>query len=477
MNIMTNPNFSIKQYFEESKGNFEIFSKKLFDKGVMTKNYPELGLTLVYHKYELPVTNDISRECRSLVLDNMTGNIMSYSCMMPRLNKEGYDYLLSHPDEKQIITTCYEGTYLSVFHHNDKWYVSTRRCLNAEESIFNQNNSHYDMFLDTLKSAGYDTFDSFTSNLDTSKSYYFVLIHHNNKHIIDYTDMFGPEYMRLCLTTVRDSNMNELYIYDSYKVTFNTDGVIFIPKKLDTIEMNKTTTDEGIVVKIFNSTTNLYELIKLQSHLYQFAVALGPEKNIFKGLVYLYQTNMLQDYFSENKFQNIKKIVNPLNTSESYDTVGVIDSMFKVCTSELFELFKQLYDVKTGKQINPNLYKILPNLYKELMFGIKGIYYKKRVLLHGPTKLEDIRVTHLKISDIYNYLKSVSTDKIISFLHMRKLMFNWVRLNDDDATVTASLVDFSTISKYCDKVHIKLTAIFTNKLFPSIMPTDVPQQK
>jgi hypothetical protein len=49
-------------------------------------------------------------------------------------------------------------------------------------------------------------------------------------------------------------------------------------------------------------------------------------------------------------------------------------------------------------------------------------------------------------------------------------MFNWVRIEP-------KLNDFSPINKLCDKVHVKLCAIFTNKLFPNIMPTDIPPQK
>ena len=56
---------------------------------------------------------------------------------------------------------------------------------------------------------------------------------------------------------------------------------------------------------------------------------------------------------------------------------------------------------------------------------------------------------------------------------MRKLMFNWVKAESSNG----HLFEFSTVSNHCDKVHVKLCAIFTNKLYPNIMPTDVPPQK
>ena len=55
-------------------------------------------------------------------------------------------------------------------------------------------------------------------------------------------------------------------------------------------------------------------------------------------------------------------------------------------------------------------------------------------------------------------------------MHTRKLMLNWVKLEP----LNEDLVKFSKISDKCDKVHFKLIAIFTNKLFPNIMPTDLP---
>ena len=50
---------------------------------------------------------------------------------------------------------------------------------------------------------------------------------------------------------------------------------------------------------------------------------------------------------------------------------------------------------------------------------------------------------------------------------MRKLMYNWCKVNPN-------LSDFSKISLKCDKIHFKLAAIYCNKLFPNVMPEDLP---
>jgi hypothetical protein len=58
---------------------------------------------------------------------------------------------------------------------------------------------------------------------------------------------------------------------------------------------------------------------------------------MFRGFLSLYQNNSLKNFFT-NDMAKFKKIVNPLNPTESFDTIGIIDALFKVLTSELYEI-------------------------------------------------------------------------------------------------------------------------------------------
>jgi len=145
-----------------------------------------------------------------------------------------------------------------------------------------------------------------------------------------------------------------------------------------------------------------------------------------------------------------------------------------VCTSELFELFKLLWSLSDGKQQNKDLYSILPKEYKNILYGIKGLYYKKKLNVNT----NDFKASFLKINDIYIYLKSLPIDSIYSFIRIRKLMFNWSYINNiTNKKLSKSLADFSTISAFCDKLHLKLCAIYTHILFPQITQTDIPSSK
>jgi hypothetical protein len=110
--------------------------------------------------------------------------------------------------------------------------------------------------------------------------------------------------------------------------------------------------------------------------------------------------------------------------------------------------------------LNVELYNILPKEYKDILYGLRGIYFeiKKNKSLFG-------------IKDIYNYLKFIDIEHFCALLRQRKLMFNWIIL---ESSTNLHLQSFKTISVKCEKVQLKLTAIFINRLFPEILASDIP---
>ena len=287
------------------------------------------------------------------------------------------------------------------------------------------NQSHYDMFMEVLSQDNINSLEEFTNKLNKDHCYYFVLIHHNNMNLCDYSDKFGDDYKKICLAFVRNKEDQKEIDVENLNLDFLTDN-IFLPEKLEDLSsfdqdnknynFDSSPKSEGVVIKIKENDN--YKLLKLQTLSYQFHKAIGP-KNIFKGLIHLYQANKLKDYFNTNvNFDSFKKIVNPTNTAESYDTIGIIDALFKVLTSELFSLFKLMWNLKTNQHMNGELYKILPKEYKTVLFGIRGLYFK--------LKSKDPQF-YLKISNVYNYLKSIDSESVEKLLRCRKLMFNLMK--------------------------------------------------
>jgi hypothetical protein len=295
------------------------------------------------------------------------------------------------------------------------------------------------------------------------------LLHHNNKLVIDYTSTHGENYKKLYLTEVRDENMNELPLEENFIEHTN----VLLPKKYESLdeftEYNKTVTferpvKEGVIVKVWSEELNKYRMVKLQYNVYQFyqSSSFGQSTtniNQIQGLIHLYQIDKLQEFFTQNPESSHKKIINPTNSDEEFDIVGIIDAVFKTLSIELFELFKILCDIKTGKQVQEKteFYNGLSKEYKDIIYAIRGVYFKKKALKFTE---EDKTNSLLKYNDIYTLIKDSSTESIIAFLRQRKLIMSKL------------LPEFVTINSNCEKIntkykmHNKLTGILTNTLFP-----------
>ncbi|VVU95224.1 hypothetical protein CPAV1605_949 [seawater metagenome] len=496
---MEHKNFIINTFVEELRNhtddstNFmETFKNAIKQEGVHFKDYPDSGLILLFSDFNKLNKTSLERECRSLILNRDTFEIVSYSCDDPLCNAEAKHFLLNnHSSEgEQTIFQCYEGSLLAVFNFNGKWFVTTRKCLDSKKSTWKGDKSHYSMFLEAVEDSGINDIDEFTNKLNPSHCYYFILLHHENINVVDYSKKFGENYKKLVLGFVRNQkSQEEVDIYNQEKLSeIMSENVwenFIIPEKYEDLskleeENNKgyieiPAENEGMLIKV--TENNKTFLLKFQTSDYLFGLAVGPDKNIYKGFLKLYQTNNLSDYLQNNKnFDLYKKIVNPHNTMESFDTVGTVDALFKVCTSETYEQFKLLWDIKTGKHKNKELYNYLTQEHKELLFAIRGIYFQKKAEYITNKKNNTsndgkyVQRSVLKISDIYELFKSYDINKLEAFLKSRKLMINLVNKEKNNPTIQL----LKSISNRCDKVLLKLIAIYTSHLFPELTNEDIP---
>ena len=445
--------------------------KSLHDKHhIQSTEYPEYNMVILYNKYDKKNKTPLEMECRSVILDKTTNSIICYSCPTPLYNIDASNYMMLYqycPSETYV---CYEGSLLSLFNYEGVWYIGTRKCI---YNTSGENASpHYKMFMDVLKKDGYSDLNSFTQYLDVNQSYHFILIHYLNENIVNYTKEFEEQYMKLCFIYTRNITTQIETRSEDIDTTIISDN-IFLPKKINTVvnyndyyndsilklDINNAPTDEGILIKI-NET-----ILKIQSPSYLFHKAIGIDKNMYRGLITLYQNNLLKLYFDTHTNGNkFRKIVNPINTKESYDIIGTIDALFKVCASELYYLFNIIWD-SNGNHLNNALYSILPKEYKNILYSIRGYFIKNKKKLIWPHQDEDI----LSFKHIYNILKYTDIKVFESFIRCRKLMLNWVNVSHSN-----ELLLFSSTLHKIQNIYYKLSSILTIILFPNIMPTDIP---
>lgn len=102
--------------------------------GILVKEYDEGLIVLNYDQINSPKAHPLVMECRSLILDK-SYNIVSRS----------FDRFFNYgeaPDTQQHLNfskaVCYEkvdGSLIKIYHHNGKWYASTRGTAFAESEV------------------------------------------------------------------------------------------------------------------------------------------------------------------------------------------------------------------------------------------------------------------------------------------------------------------------------------------------------
>jgi len=434
---------------------------------INVREFENSNLFMLFNNYTKDTTKftPLEKECRSLIMDRNTLDVVCYSFDEMLYNDDAKQHLFnmytSDKKNKKSIEECYEGTLLAIYNYDDKWHVSTRKCLDANKSKWKSKKTHYDMFIEC---AG----DNFFVNLDKEYYYFFVLVHYDNKNFIDYSEYFGDAmYKKLIHVMTRDKKTHlevegkflNNYIPLKPKI-YNDFSELDKENEIDDIRVAPKM--EGVVIKFLDEETNKTLLMKIQSKRYMMLNTLKPNSiNIYSSFVELYQTGYLKKHleiFPENN-----KIFNPLFDEEPYDTLGVIDATFKVLTSELYELFQILWNYRDASHKNKELYKILSSEYTTILYKIRGIYYKKKeeyILKKNNNQLAN-KNYNLRICDIYNLLKGYDTKELLKLLHARKIL----KAKADAEQTDPIYASYRNVSNKCDKVSIKMIAILLNCMF------------
>ena len=419
----------------ESTTNKEEVIKVLTNNHLQYHDNEEKGLIQVFSRFEKNNKSEIEKECRSLVI-NYEGKIINYTFNDPIYNNDARHHYLSLDESNMKYYKSYDGTLLSVFHYNGEWFYSTRRCLDADKSVFKSEKSHYQMFMECLEEMSLDK-DSFEACLDTNHTYHFVLIHHQNYHHVNYKNRFGDNYKKLILINIRkqDNQYPIKFELDNLKMFIKdvlleklslpeeVDGLSYIDKLNEKEFNNLYPEEEGIIINCYQNEK--MEILKMQSVEFLFHQTMEIKNNLYHGMINLYQNNNLKDCINYSMFKDKNKI-NFQN--KYYDIVGIIDATFKVLTSEFLELFKLLWNVKTGKKQNEQVYENLPDTYKDILFNIRGVYFVKKAKYIQAKKdniiIENKKEYILTISDIYHLLKSIDSNKIVELIKDRKKVIN-----------------------------------------------------
>jgi len=352
-------------------------------------------------------TNDLTGN--SLIDENKSVIIckQNYAPIVSQFNKIIYNedaekFMSDKNWDEFTFKHCYEGTMIMVFYAYEKWYVCTRKCLDASKSTWIKGISYYELFIDAI--AGKFKLD----DLDKNYCYHFILVHHRNRNIVDYS------YINNYYKNVSIAMVTEKYTFK--KVDYKVNGVIYpteykfsnIDKMKEHLELisrtNETThhiTTEGIIIEyIEKDGSNNITLLKMQTPIYKRIESMKPNTSNLDA--------MFLELYQKDKLKNIMSFF----TKQEYEVFRRINTSMRTISNE----FLNIYHMTRGHK-NEELYEHLPKSYKCALYIIHGIYLKKREK-EKESELGDKK--SIVIHDVYKCLKSLDS-KILRNIYVDRL--------------------------------------------------------
>lgn len=391
--------------------------------------------------------------CRSVIIDKKTMTPVCSQYNRILYNDDAEQFLKDKDWSQVTIQKCHEGTYIILFfdQYENEWRVTTRRCLDAKESQWIKGKSYYTMFLEAIES-------KFSlDELDKNLCYHFVLLHHLNKNIVHYKDYVERDYKDVYhVLTTEKGTLNQVDVRINDNVKFSEEERNFknlndLVKALNSIDQNNRqthqVTTEGFVLRYYHGEPGKsnFTVLKFQTPIYQYIMKIKPNNsNIHQNYLELYQLNRLNMFL-------------PYFTKYPKDVINRINVSMKTISGEVLDLYHLTRTNKeTGEKKNPELYNVLTDTYKRILFFLHGIFinrYKTESHANG------MGSNAINVNDVYHYLK----DKL-PFNELRQLFLDrgivYKRISEDPILSENKKVNF--INNGCIDTTTLTTFMFKN---------------
>ena len=369
------------------------------------------NLILLFSPFETSSLNLNTEKYKSIIIeedDNKSIGIVSVS--YKRVQYNAMDLVKTFKNPTHCIS--YEGTCVNMFFHKGKWFLSTASFIDASKCFWKSDTKSIgDLFVECVKlddKSTEESWDTFCSKHDEKKTYNYNLVHHENKHLIDYSYAFGPDYKKLCFLFSRDNQDQKI---DTPVIKVQGYEDVIISNNLDSsevamLELRRMNEEQRDVLSIRNIkhegiAVNDYEneiCVKITSDAYTKYYCYDKIKNpgSAEHLISLYRMNLLGEYltnFKEDGFHDGQSVLKMINT------------IFKSLAHDIWAIFGVLYDTDNNFSIVGNqsdMYKSLGKETKMTLSIIRGIFKKKKKLANEKF--------------ILPFLKSQSSQKIINLV-------------------------------------------------------------
>lgn len=365
---------------------------------------------------------ELYEQCRSIVLDfslNCCNNIVvTYANSIPeRISYNNYISTLYSAEDK--VYEAYDGTIITVYNYKDEWYFGTSSCPDANSSKFSHpTKRHGNMFDEILfkyfkqhitgeevSALTTDEISSklrslFVQHLDPSMAYEFIIIHHENKHIIDYTPLLGDNYMEMFhINTKHRNSLVENDIMSSIVPTLLEIGVKY-PLPFNNIQeayahINSNNLSYGLIIKkIISDKVKLY---KISTDAINYREETDPcHPNAWMNILSVYMKNKTE-YTIKDYIANYNPYINlPVdNNGQKIDPTYLVHTIISTIKDSLYCYYK----ATTTYYPNYNRYKMNKEMDKQFPPIIQYHLAQLRNL-----QVNTYKTKMINMGNVYHYL-------------------------------------------------------------------------
>lgn len=401
--LSSNPTFNIDSLV---KFIYSQIPNKPYHHRIHYKKYPEQNLIQLFTESSQEYSNNqLFNACRSILFDSVNNKIVSFS-------HPNIEYISKLPENLQetSFTESHEGTLISVFNYNNKWFYATRREIDMYKthkvsSNFKSELSHGLMFEDALSKLNM-TKEVFESRLNPENQYYIELVHYQNTFNISFESRFGDNYAKLFLLYIRN-------------------GTSIIPGAIEGIENNPILTldqvnlqlnDINIVVEgyIYLSSVDNH-MCKILHPMYYEKMKFNPGlKTPQEQYIYLYQKDLLSEYVTKNN----KVVYKTTELGDPIEIKGLMSCIFLYVGQRLLDIYYK-FNTNTMVHKQEELFKTLfmQNNKYYLIFHIlgmmKGIHKNKQLNILEMKRLIKYKLIASDIWKVFNELLAFETNENI----------------------------------------------------------------
>ena len=403
--LSSNPTFNIDALV---KFIYSQIPNKPYHHRIHYKKYPEHNLIQLFTESSQEYSkSQLFNACRSILFDTINNKIVSFS-------HPNIEYVNQLPENLQEMsfTESHEGTLISVFYHNNKWFYATRREIDMYKTHKISNNfkselSHGLMFEDALSKLEL-TKEVFESRLNPENQYYIELVHYQNTFNISFESRFGDNYAKLFLLFVRNN---------STIISENIEGIENNP--ILTIDQVKNQlNDVNMVVEgyIYLSETNNNHMCKVLHPMYYEKMKFNPGlRTPQEQYIYLYQKDLLSEYVTKNN----KVVYKITDLGEQVEIKGLMACIFLYVGQRLLDIYYK-FNTNTMVHKQKELFKTLfmqNNNKYYLIFHVlgmmKGIHKNKQLNILEMKKLLKYKLIACDIWKVFNELLDFETNENI----------------------------------------------------------------